>query len=471
MRKPEKGPSLADSLTSLAQAKSSDLRLEDGSEIAVIGGGPAGSFFSYFVLGQAERVGLDIRVDIYEPRRFDESGPSGCNHCGGIISESLVQILAAEGINIPPSVVQRGIDSYMLHTDVGSTRIDTPLVEKRIAAVFRGAGPSGLGESSWSSFDSYLLKLAVSKGAQVLRKLVNGVEFKAGRPHLRSPDGWNKDYDLVVVATGVTSNFFQLIQSLEIGYHPPRTVKTFICEFELGREMVQAHLGTSMHVFLLDIPGLEFAAVIPKGDYATLCLLGHDIDNQMVEAFLASPEVKGCFPDPEMIPEHVCFCFPRINVQSAVQPFGDRMVLVGDCGVARLYKDGIGAAYRTSKAAAKTAVLHGIAKEDFEQHYWPACHAIAKDNRIGKFIFAFNHLFQGKRFSQRAVLRMTSWEQQKKEGPRFMSMVLWDLFTGSAAYREILWRTFHPAFWVPFAWNLVAAVFSRGGDKKIGRSL
>jgi flavin-dependent dehydrogenase len=438
LRTPEKGPSLADSLTSLVEASSSELKLEDGSEIAVIGGGPAGSFFSYFVLGQARRVGLDLQVDIYEPRRFDESGPSGCNHCGGIISESLVQLLATEGINIPPGVVQRG-------------------------------RPSGLAESSWSSFDAYLLNLAEGRGAQVLRKLVSGVEFVAGRPCLRSPDGSSKAYDLAVVATGVTSNFFELIRNLGIGYCPPRTVKTFICEFQLGRETIQSHLGTSMHVFLLDIPGLEFAAVIPKGDYATLCLLGQDIDGEMVEAFLSSPEVKRCFPNPEKIPQHVCLCFPRINVQGAVQPFSDRLVLVGDCGVARLYKDGIGAAYRTSKAAAKTVVLHGIATEDFKEHYWPACRAIAEDNRIGKFIFFFNHLFQGKKFSQRAVLRMTSWEQRKEEGTQLMSTVLWDLFTGSAPYREILWRMFTPHFWIPFGWNLVAAIFSRNGNKETGR--
>jgi flavin-dependent dehydrogenase len=358
----------------------------------------------------------------------------------------------------------------MLHTDVGSTRIDTPLVEKRIAAVFRGAGPSGLVETSWSSFDGYLLDLAVDRGAKVIRRLVNGIEVGKGRPRLSCSDGLKKDYDLVVVATGVTSNFFELIQNLEIGYRPPRTVKTFICEFHLGREKIQKHLGTSMHVFLLDIPGLEFAAVIPKGDYATLCLLGHDIDNQMVEAFLSAPEVKQCFPDPEMIPDKVCFCFPRINVQGAVQPLSDRMVLVGDCGVARLYKDGIGAAYRTSKAAAKTAVLHGIAMEDFREYYWPACRAIAEDNRIGKFIFAFNHLFQGRRFSQRAVLRMTSWEQQKEAGSKFMSTVLWDLFTGSAPYREVLQRTFHPSFWLPFAWNLVVAIFARNRERKTGGS-
>jgi flavin-dependent dehydrogenase len=69
------------------------LHLDDGSQVAVIGGGPAGSFFSYFLLDSANRLGIDVTVDIYEPRVFSKSGPAGCNMCGGIISESLVQML------------------------------------------------------------------------------------------------------------------------------------------------------------------------------------------------------------------------------------------------------------------------------------------------------------------------------------------------------------------------------------------
>src|SRR5512145_1120581 len=95
------------------------LELEDGSRVAVMGGGPAGAFFSYFLLQMARRAGLSLQLDIYEPRDFFAIGPKGCNMCGGIISESLVQSLAAEGINLPTSVVQRGIDSYDLHMDVG----------------------------------------------------------------------------------------------------------------------------------------------------------------------------------------------------------------------------------------------------------------------------------------------------------------------------------------------------------------
>jgi len=86
---------------------STGLALTDGSRVGVIGGGPAGSFFSYFLLDMARRAGLAVEVDIYEPRDFGGVAPQGCNMCGGIVSESLVQMLAAEGINLPGSVIQR----------------------------------------------------------------------------------------------------------------------------------------------------------------------------------------------------------------------------------------------------------------------------------------------------------------------------------------------------------------------------
>lgn len=42
------------------------------------------------------------------------------------------------------------------------------------------------------------------------------------------------------------------------------------------------HFGSAMHIFLLDIPRLEFAAMIPKGDYLTVCLLGRHIDRDLI---------------------------------------------------------------------------------------------------------------------------------------------------------------------------------------------
>ncbi len=137
-----------------------NLKLEDGVRVAVLGGGPAGSLFSYFFLDMAEMIGMDAVVDIYEYRDFSRLSPGGCNMCGGIISESLVQNLATDGINLPPKVVQRGIDSYILHMDVGDVTIETPVHEKRIASVYRGSGPRDNKENRWVSFDGYLLNLA-----------------------------------------------------------------------------------------------------------------------------------------------------------------------------------------------------------------------------------------------------------------------------------------------------------------------
>lgn len=71
--------------------------LDDGSKIAVIGGGPTGSFFSIFALKMARMIDKDLSVTIFEPKDFTKDGPGGCNRCGGIISELLVQTLAVAG--------------------------------------------------------------------------------------------------------------------------------------------------------------------------------------------------------------------------------------------------------------------------------------------------------------------------------------------------------------------------------------
>jgi len=431
------------------------LELRDGSRVGVIGGGPAGSFFSIFLLSMAESIGLEVAVDVHEPRLFTHRGPAGCNHCGGIISESLVQMLATEGVTLPGTVVQQGIDSYVLHTDQGDVRISAPEDEKRIAAVYRGNGPRESEPVDRTGFDRHLLERAAASGARVVRKLARTVSWNDGRPRVTSVDGTMEEYDLLVMAAGINSQLLGLLGDAAPRFRPPKTQRTFICEFRLGAEAVAKSFGTSMHVFLLDIPRLGFAAIIPKGDFVTLCLLGDDLDHALVESVLAAPEVARCFPG-GVLPSLSCHCFPHINVEAAVLPFADRMVWVGDCGVARLYKDGIGSAYRTAKAAARTAAFHGIAADDFKAHFWPACRALDTDNTIARLVFGVTHLIQHSRVLRRGVLRMTAGEQAAAGGPRRMSRVLWDTFTGSAPYRDILQRTMHPAFPAALAWNVVA---------------
>jgi len=452
---------LARKLARRPEDQGAELKLGNGSRVAVLGGGPAGSFFSYFLLDAAQRVGLDIQLDIYEPRKFSRVGPAGCNMCGGIISESLVQALAAEGINLPPTVVQRGIDSYIMHMDVGSVHIETPLHEKRIAAVHRGSGPKDTREIKWNSFDGYLQSLALTKGANLIPQRVTDVSFQDTLPLIKTRDGRPQAYDLLVVAAGVNSAALGFFEDAGLNYKPPRTTKTFIREYYLGQETINTYIGSSMHVFLLKIPRLQFAAIIPKGDYVTVCLLGRDIDNELIQSFMDSPAVQRCMPPTWKSDQQSCRCAPRINVRAAARPFADRLIFIGDSGVSRLYKDGIGAAYRTAKAAAATAVLHGISAEDFKRHYRPLCRSMGMDNFIGRVMFGLTPVIQLFGFARRAMLRMTAREQRKTGPRRRMSTILWDMFTGSAHYRHILFRGVHPYFLARLLGNLFIAIFRR----------
>jgi flavin-dependent dehydrogenase len=413
----------------------------------------------------SERVGTEVQVDLYEPRTFAVPGPQGCNMCGGIISESLVQNLASEGINLPSNVVQRGIDSYMLHMDVGSVRIDTPLSESRIGAVHRGAGPRDAKEARWDSFDHHLQALALAKGARLVNDRVDAVSRDGGKPTVKARKGEPEPYDLVVVAVGINSAILKIFESLDIGYARPQVTKTLIREYFLGQDVISRTLGTSMHVFLLNIPRLEFAALIPKGDYVTMCLLGEDIDNALVEAFVAAPEVKACMPDGWTPADKSCQCMPRINVQGVEKPYADRFLFIGDSGITRLYKDGIGAAYRTAKAAARAAVFGGVSAAAFERHYMPVCRKIMNDNRIGKVAFKFTRVAQYASPLRRALLRMTEKEQRAPSAVPRMSSVLWDMFSGSAPYADISTRMLHPAFISNFMWSAAAANLGRRNRK------
>jgi flavin-dependent dehydrogenase len=434
---------LQPSIASSDRTGEDDFDLTNGSRIAVIGGGPAGSLFAYFLLDMAERVDIALEVDIYEPRPFALAGPLGCNMCGGIVSETLVQNLAMDGVFLSSDVIQRGIDSYVLHTDVGSVRIATPNDEARIGAVHRGGGPRDLEEPKWESFDRHLLDNAVERGANLIHARVEKLLRIDGRPAIRILDGEPRTYDLAVVATGVNTSFLKSLEHVGIGYARPRVTKTLIREYHLGADAIAASLGTSMHVFLLNIPRLEFAAVIPKGDFATMCLLGDEIDNSLGDAFAASPQVRAIMPadwDPEA---QSCQCLPHINIRGVDKPYADRVVFIGDSGVTRLYKDGIGAAYRTAKAAARTVLFEGISEQAFHDHFLPVCRSIQSDNRIGRYAFLLTRVAQRFRVLRRVMLAVAR-DEQRLGGNARLSGILWDIFSGSAPYSDIFKRMIDP---------------------------
>lgn len=448
--------SVADSFADLAATEEKEFTLRDGSRIAVVGGGPASSFFSYFLLKMAEAIDLELEVDIFEPRSFGYCGPAGCNHCGGIVSESLVQILAAEGIVLPDTVVQRGIESYIVHMDVGDVAIESPVHEMRIAALYRGNGPRDGGDAPLGSFDGFLQSMAEERGARIVQRLVTGVDWPDGLPQLRFADHPPAQYDLLAVAAGVNSRMLDMLDDHPAGFRPPKTTRAYICEFRATEREMLRLLGTAVHVFLLDIPRFEFAAIIPKGPFATAVMVGDDLDEELVHRFLSDPVVRRVLPT-ETVP-CVCSCKPLINLGARKRPYGDRIVLIGDSGVTRLYKDGIGAAFRTGKAAATAAVFNGVSKQDFEAHFWPTCRSIMNDNAVGRVMFATNTIMKNSRLTRRAMLRMAQKEQDTAGARPHMSTLLWNMFTGSAPYTEMFRGTLHPGFVGNLLLNVGAAL-------------
>jgi len=441
---------------------SDNIVLEDGSTIAVVGGGPSGSFFTYFALDFASRYGLDIDIDIFEAKDFTCAGPTGCNHCGGIVSESLVQMLSTEGIILPSNIIRRGIDSYTMHLEQGSIKIETPLHEQRIASVYRGSGPKGTEKSELESFDNHLLQLCKKKGANIIIDRVIDIERVPDGIIVKTKNAIEKKYDFVVGAVGLNWKTSQLFQSLCPSYTPPVTTKTYISELYLDRELIDEYYGNSMHVFLLNIPRITFGALIPKGKYVTLVLLGSDINKDVVESFTKSKEVGRCSPpDIELDEITPCKCFPTINIKAGQNAFSDRVVLIGDSSASKLYKNGIGAAYTTAKAAASTAIFHGISESAFHKYFEPTCKDLHKDNTIGKFIFFITRFIQKSTILKYGIFSLVLKEQKKAGHKRRMSSILWDTFTGSETYRNIFLQFLNPLVFTSLFWHIITANLNR----------
>ncbi|MFC1734257.1 NAD(P)/FAD-dependent oxidoreductase [candidate division KSB1 bacterium] len=433
-----------------------NLELVDGSNIGIIGGGPAGSFFTYFALEFAERYGLEINIDVIEAKDFNCAGPTGCNNCGGIVSESLVQMLATEGIVLPSNVIRRGIESYTLHLEQGTTAIEAPFNEQKIAAMFRGKGPKGSVETGLESFDNFLLELCRKKGANVYFDKVTEVIKESDGVTIKTKKSFEKKYDLVVGAIGLNKRTLELFDSVVPDFRPPGITKTFITEIYLEEEIIDKYFGNSMHVFLLNLPNIKFGAIIPKGQYVTLVLLGVDVNKDIVAGFLDSKAVRDCFP-PETDLKGImhCQCYPPINVIGSLPAFTDRVVLVGDCSSSKLFKNGIGAAYTTGKSAAKTVIFNGISKRDFQKNYRPICRELNRDNKMGKFIFAVTTIIQKSSSIKRGMLSLVIKEQYKVRHRRYLSAVLWDTFTGSAPYRDIFRRFLNPILLTALIWHIL----------------
>ncbi|MGB6847806.1 MAG: hypothetical protein WBG05_06335, partial [Thermoanaerobaculia bacterium] len=136
--------------------------------------------------------------------------------------------------------------------------------------------------------------------------------------------------------------------------------------------------------FFRQPPGLVFGALIPKGRYLNISLLGRDLSPDAVNDFI---DAQGINPRLVSPLRSLCGCTPRIAVRPAKGYFGNRWVAVGDAAVTRLYKDGLGSAFALTKHAMQAAIHVGISRHAFRKAYAPHCRQVAVDNNYGRLLF------------------------------------------------------------------------------------
>jgi flavin-dependent dehydrogenase len=415
------------------EAALADLHLKDHSRVCIVGGGPAGSLAALHLLHLSKLHNLSFKVQIFEPRDFSRPGPSGCNRCAGVLSSRLWGNLSELDLSLPEETIQAELQHYTIHLDGESIHLNRPDPSRRIVSVYRGGGPRMIDGPPEAGFDHYLLDQAINRGAIQISTRVRQVTWE-DRPVIHTRQELYPA-DLLVLAIGINS---KSPLATSYGYHPPKT--EIMAQDEVLRPA--NWVSEEVNAYFQRPQGLSFGAIIPKGRFLNISLLGKGFTRDSVDEFITAQNLTDVLEYTSS--SSLCGCNPRIAVGSAHHYFGDRWVAVGDAAVTRLYKDGIGSAFQTTRQAIATAIEVGISKQAFGRHYAPTCRSIARDNTYGLMLFRlWNFVLNSPRLLnawKRAIQQERSLPVQDRKHMR----VLWGMLTGDEPYRQLFLEGINP---------------------------
>ena len=440
--------------------------LSAGSRVCVVGGGPAGTFFAIQLFRQAKRAGRDIAVTIIEKKaQFHPAGRPwrrrGCNHCAGGISPRLHALMHDSGLDLPRELVREEFTHIWIHGLWKNFPLRVP-AGQRMTAVFRGSLP-GDRKDGRSGFDDFLLEKAAAEGAVIFSGEVRGIRYlPSGKPVLTvktSPeDEEDITADFVAVAAGINprpgravqeSEFTESCRAIMPGFIPPGVRRTLVFELKPGRDYLRKYMDREIYFIesgSRNLP-LEHIALVPKGDYLTVALVGKSIDRavlprdtrKVVRDFLSLPHIRTILPriSPEN-PPVVCACSPFMAVRPAKSPVADRVAMVGDALGARLYKDGLYSAFVTAEALARTVIHEGIDKSSLEKGYGRVMRWLETDNRYGRLVFGLIRTAFASPVLSRILYQAFATEMKFREKDRWrLGDVLWKIGSGTADYRDV----------------------------------
>jgi hypothetical protein len=448
----------------MPRASSQPVSLWDNDCVAIVGGGPAGSFFAIHLLREAKRLNRHLDVVIVEKRGLTDLGADGfhcrgCNFCAGGISPRLNEILEEHGLIVPEEVIQGHIDYVWIKGQWKNFRLRVPR-GMRMYSVFRGSLPSRRSGRP-EGFDAFLLGEAVKRGARVLYGKVEAMAYTpSGMPRLmvrtRSGEVVPHEAGFVAIATGINSHagrdyrddtLIASLQRLNPAFVPGKSRKAFIFELEVGEEYLARHM--QREIYFIEYASrrlaLEHTALVPKGRFLTVAMIGKCVDEavlagdsqRIVYDFLTLPQIERILPGIEAAPV-ACACAPRMTVTTAKCPYGDRFAIIGDAVGSRLNKDGLFSAQVTASRLAQTVLQDGIDKQALARGYGKAIKWLAADNRFGRIVFGVSRVAFTRPVLSRITYQAFATEcKDRDEGSRPLSAVLWKIASGTADYREV----------------------------------
>ena len=406
------------------------------SRVAVIGGGPAGSFFALYLMHYARQTGKNFEITIYQERDFSGLGPTGCKGCAGLLSMGLAENLKELKLTIPDEIIQSKLERYAVHSPYSSISISNPEKGVKIYSIYRGGGPRVSIFDHNVSFDGWLLAEAQKQGAWVEHQRVSRISVK---PEARvEVAGAKIDYDLIVMASGINGRQLPVTGH---NYVPTKTLTMAQDELYAGADAVTTKLGNMAHVLLIPNSGLVFSTLVPKGDFINVSLLSTGKRPVSVTDFLNHEMVKRILPEKY---ERACGCRPRTLISPAHNYYADKFVAIGDAAITRLYKDGMGSSLLTAREAARAVVLHGSNRQSFRRYYQPFCGNLTRDNQWGRFLFAVNDRAKESRTFLLAQRRLIGNEQYNTAGLQPFTRAAWGMFTGNYDYRSIARMMLNP---------------------------
>ena len=439
--------------------------VKDKDRFAIVGGGPAGSFFAICLLREARRLKKEMEVVIVEKKAIlkiedDYWWIKGCNFGAGGISPRLSAIMEQEGIPVPPETIRGDINRIWIHGMWKNIPIKVPN-QMKMYSVFRGSLPSKLNDKQ-RGLDAFLLGKAVEEGATLLQGEALEVSYSdPDSPVLKikraSGDVISMPCSFVAIATGVNAQarkdysenpLIRSIRRINPEFIHARLRRALVFELKVPQEVLEKNLKNEAYFIEYGskkLP-LEHIALVPKGDYLTVTVIGKHIDRavlpketrMIMDEIVKLPQLERILPDISNYPV-ACTCSPRMTVRAAKNPFAQRLAIIGDAAGSRLYKDGLYSAFLTASKLAHNIMREGSDKKTLSKEYGKTVKWLSMDNRFGKLVFRLIRFTFSTPVLSRILYQTFATELKTRDKTkRPLGQILWKVASGYADYREIL---------------------------------